>query len=529
MNNPSKTTLHKEYLIGLSVLAVLVAVAVGAVQINWSSLMPDDVSIENADFVTAGPFQVAVSVNPETPQVGKNHILIQVRDQQGQPVEGAKVRAVGEMPAMGAMPPMYAQADITETSPGIYQGEFELPMAGAWPLAVDLATDEAHHVDLTFDMATGRKGISSETTTPAGDVAYHTCSMHPSVKSATPGTCPICGMDLVPVTREEQQSGSILVAEGRRQTIGVKTGTVVSDRFELPIRLQGEITYDQTRLTDISLRFDGWIGDLQADFEGKPIKRGEIFFTVFSPELLSLQEEYLETLKRAGRGTQRNALIAASHKRLKLWGLNATQIAWLEQQGKSQDYVPIFAPADGVVIEKHIVSGSAFKEGERLLRLADLSTLWVEAFAYEQDLPLLEPGMKATVRLPNFPGGDVVAEVMQIDPFLGTNTRTARVRLLIDNNNGRLMPGLFADVTLKADLGEQLLIPVDAVMVSGKKRIVFLDLGGGRLKPTTIQTGYSDGLRVVVRKGLSAGDAIVISGNFLIAAESKLKLGVDQW
>jgi Cu(I)/Ag(I) efflux system membrane fusion protein len=268
---------------------------------------------------------------------------------------------------------------------------------------------------------------------------------------------------------------------------------------------------------------------LNADFEGKSIHQGEILFSVYSPQLLSLQEEYLETLKRGGTGSQRKALIAASRKRLSLWGLNETQITWLEQRGKAQDYVPIFAANDGVVTEKNIVSGSAFKRGERLLRLADLSSLWIEAFAYEQDLPLIEPGMAASVRLPNYPGQDFEAKVMQIDPFLGNNSRTARVRLKVNNAKGHLKPGLFATVTLKADFGRMLLIPEDAVLVFGEKRIVFKDLGEGRLKPQIIRTGYSDGQRVVVRQGLSEGDAIVISGNFLIAAESKLKTGVDQW
>ena len=284
-----------------------------------------------------------------------------------------------------------------------------------------------------------------------------------------------------------------------------------------------------SRLTDISLRFDGWIGDLNADFEGKHIKRGEILFTVYSPELLSLQAEYLETIKRNSGGHQENALRKASRKRLELWGLNEKQIKWLEQQRKAQDYVPIFASNDGVVIKKQITNGSPFKKGERLLRVADLSKVWIEAFAYEQDLPLIEQGMMAAIELPNSPGDKFSAEVMQIDPFLGANTRTARIRLLTDNSTGQLKPGFFANVILKADFGERLLIPEDAVLVSGEKRIVFRDLGEGRLKPQAIRTGYSNGRMVVVRDGLSEGDAIVTSGNFLIASESKLKLGGDQW
>ncbi len=534
MSNPFQK-LNKEYLIGLSGLAALIVITLLAVQLDWGSVLRasgKNAAATDADFIEAGPFKVTVTVDPETPEVGKNHIVIHVTDLEGKPVRAAKVRAVGEMPAMGAMPAMYAQADIQETSPGVYQGDFELSMAGSWPLAVDVATDESHHVDLSFDMATGRKGIQLSTATPSGEVAYHTCSMHPSVKSATPGTCPICGMDLQPVTREELQSGSVTANEGRRQAIGVKTGEVIRASFAVPIRLQGQVTYDETRLTAISLRFDGWIGELKADYEGKPVRKGDILFTVYSPELLSLQEEYIETVKRSGQGTvggQRQALVVASRKRLTLWGLNHAQIDWLEKRGEPQDYVPIFAPTDGAVIQKNIIAGSAFTRGQTLLQLADLSSLWVETFAYEQDLLLIEPGMPATVRLTNVPSEDFDAKVMQVDPFLGDNTRTARVRLQVENAYGRLKPGLFANVILKADLGEMLLIPEDAVLVSGEKRIVFKDIGEGRLKPVEVRTGYSDGENIVVRRGLQAGDAIVTSGNFLIAAESKLKAGVDQW
>jgi len=346
-------------------------------------------------------------------------------------------------------------------------------------------------------------------------------------------------MDLVPVTHEELRSGSITVDEGRRQIIGVKTGSVVKERFHKLTRLQGEVTFDETRLADISLRFDGWIGELAADYEGKPVQKGKVLFTVYSPELLSLQEQYLETFKRSGGelnrlGSSRHAFLEASRKRLKLWGLSSVQIAWLEKQGTAQDYVPIFSPKNGVVIEKNVVSGSAFKKGQRLLRIADLSTVWIEAFAYEQDLALIETGMMANVRLPNLRSinrydDEFSAQVVQVDPFLDANTRTARVRLSVDNQDGLLMPGTFASVTIRSNLGEQLLVPSDSVMISGEKRIVFLDLGEGRLKPKIIKTGYSDGLRIVVREGLSEGDVIVISGNFLIAAESKLKSGVDQW
>ena len=487
----------------------------------WSTAKPDSQAMSEADFTNAGPYQVAVSVTPSKPVVGANQLQILVRDNNGQPLSGAKVRAVGEMPAMGTMPAMYAPAEITEVAPGRYEGSFELTMAGEWPLAVDIAEGE-NHVDLTFDMATGREGLRLAMATPAGDVAYHTCSMHPSVKSATPGTCPICGMDLVPVTHEEINSGSIRVEEGRRQTIGVRTGRVKREAVSLPLRLQGQLAYDESRLTDISLRFDAWIDELNVTDEGQAISQGEQLFTVYSPELLTLQEDYLRA-RRSGNAR----LLSAARQRLERSGVPRQQLEWLAKQGRAQDDFPIFASASGMVIEKNLVAGSAVKRGETLLRLADLSTLWVEAFAYEQDLPLLEVGQQAHVRIT---GQDTIpATVTHIDPFLQRDTRTARVRLALDNEAGRYQVGQFAQVNLLLPLGEQLLVPEDALLVSGDKRIVFKDLGEGRLKPVTVRTGYRVGDRIVIRHGLEEGDAIVTAGTFLIASESKLKAGVDQW
>lgn len=514
---------NKEYVVGFVALALVAIVGLWAAQRDWSGT-PDRADLTNAQFVDAGPFEVAVEVLPAAPEVGDNRIAIQVRTQEGEPVTDAEVVAVAEMPAMGTMPAMYAQADVVETAPGLYEGDFELSMAGEWPLAVEIVVGEDKHVDLTYEMATGREGLKLATATPVttDGTAYYTCPMHPSVKGAEPGQCPICGMDLVPVSEEEIQTGSIVVDEGRRQAIGVKTGIVVSEPFEVPLHLQGEVTYDPSRLTDISLRFDGWIGQLTADFEGKLVEKGDVLFTVYSPELLSLQEEFLQTRKS---GT----LLEAARKRLRLWGLNEEQIAWLEKRDKAQDYVPIFAPADGVVIERNVVNGSAFRSGERLLRLADLHEVWVEAFAYERDLPLIERGMPALIKLPYMPMQEFAAEVMHTDPFLGIETRTARVLLRVKNETGDLKPGAFANVLLKADMGERLVIPEDAVLISGDKRIVFLDLGEGRLQPREITTGYNNGEQIVVLEGLEEGQAIVTSGNFLIASESKLRAGINQW
>lgn len=441
-------------------------------------------------FFHAEPFHVAVSTDPSQPRSGNNKIRIEVRDAQKRLLGGARVSAVAEMPAMGSMPAMRAPAELAEVAPGVHAGGFELSMDGAWPLTVTIEHG-GHRVRLVFDMTTSRAGLR--------------LTSGPGVELAADG------------------GGAIVVDPARRQAIGIRTGRVERRAFAVPLRLRGRIVYDETRLTDISLRFDGWIGELHADFEGKPVARGETLFTVYSPELLSLQEEYLQSQVRGG------ALESAARRRLKLWGLNERQIDWLGQQKAAQDYVPIFATASGTVIEKNIVSGSAYKKGERLLRLADLSRVWLEGFAYEQDLPLIKPGMRARVELPNRYGDEFEARVMQVDPFLQAQSRSARVRISLDNSEGEFQPGGFVDITLQAPLGERLLVPEDAVLIAGHRRFVFRDLGGGRLEPVAVRTGYSDGEHIVVRRGLSEGDHIITSGVFLIAAESRLQTGIEQW
>jgi Cu(I)/Ag(I) efflux system membrane fusion protein len=517
---------HRKYLI-VFVLLLLSATGLWLWQSRNASNNDALMDTGTREFYPAGPLGIAVSLSPTTPRVGENTITIQVRNREQQVIKQAKVRAVAQMPAMGAMPAMHAQADIRELGDGIYRGEFDLTMAGEWPMAIDVETTDGQHVDLTFDLATGRPGLTLATATPVGDIAYHTCSMHPSVKSATPGTCPICSMGLVPVLKSEIKSGVITVDEKRRQLIGVTTADVETTSFSVPVVLQGQLQMNTTAVTDINLRFDGWIGELHADYEGKLFKSGDALFTVYSPELLTLQEEYLETWRR--RNSDSDSRLRAAHQRLLLWGLTAQQVEWLQEQGRAQDYVPILAQQDGVVVSKHIVNGSGFKAGENVLRIADLSTLWLEAYAYERDLSLLQASMTAEVDFVNTLQEPVSATLWQINPYLNANTRTALVRFVIDNKDHKLKPGLFAKATVQADLGEQLTVPTDAIIISGDKRVVFIDLGEGKLQPRTVQTGYSSGDNTIIVEGLEAGERIVTSGNFLIAAESKLKSGLQQW
>ncbi|WP_372760266.1 efflux RND transporter periplasmic adaptor subunit, partial [Litorivivens sp.] len=202
-------------------------------------------------------------------------------------------------------------------------------------------------------------------------------------------------------------------------------------------------------------------------------------------------------------------------------------ITRIEREG-AQRYLPILAPTSLVLISSQLTEGAAIKKGQQVLQAASVERVWVEAFAYEQDWSLLQEGMQARVELANS-AREYESQVALISPIIRGSSRSARVRLDLDNPKSELLPGQFADVWLYKKLGSQLLVPLDAVMVTGERRIVFKDLGQGRLKPVVVKTGYSDGDRIVIREGLEEGDRIVTSGVFLIAAESRLKLGPDSW
>ena len=354
---------------------------------------------------------------------------------------------------------------------------------------------------ISFDLATGREGLqlaSGATRTGGADDAM--------VEEAPPGT----------VTLDNR----------RRQLIGVKTAEAQAMTMTRTIRAEGRIAYDESRLADVSLKFDAWIGELHADYVGVAVAKGEPLFTVYGPELLATQQEYLE-LKR--RGSASPTLLSAARKRLALWDMSDGEIATLEKRGEPFDYVAMHAPISGTVVAKNVVEGTAHKAGMTLLRIADLSHVWVEADIYEGELPLVTPGMPVTVTLPYLPGEQFEGRVDYIYPYLDGASRTGRVRLTVANPEGHLKPEMYAEVKLQADLGRRVAVPEEAVIIAGELRVVFEDLGGGRLAPRKVQTGQRAGGFIEIIKGIEAGDRVVTSGNFLIASESRLKAGMEQW
>jgi Cu(I)/Ag(I) efflux system membrane fusion protein len=370
----------------------------------------------------------------------------------------------------------------------------------------------------------------------AGDeIAHYTCSMHPSVKNAGPGVCPMCAMALAPVFRRGLDSGEIVLDEGRRQQIGVTTARVELRPLAVPVRAVGGVTFDQTRLTDVSLKVGGWIDELYADRLGQRVERGEPLFTLYSPDLFAAQQAYLTALesqqkaRRGGSAASADFLLETRRQRLRLGDLGPDQIKRLEESGAPVERVPILAPASGHVIEKNVVAGAAVAPGMRLLRIAGLDRVWVEAEVYESEMGLLAVGDAATVTLPHLPGRSFGGRVAFVYPWLDGATRTGRVRIELPNPGLALKPEMYAQVVFEPALGERLAVPEEAILYAGERHYVFLDLGQGRLRPQAVTLGQRAGEWVEVLDGLAPGDEVVTSGNFLIAAEARLKLALDHW
>ena len=450
----------------------------------------------------AGDLVIAADIEPRTARVGENRLILEVRDEDGNPVSDIDVDAFAQMPAMGAMPAMRAPADLEQVAPGRYEGSMNLSMRGEWPLTIAIDHPEGQEDQrLQFDLATDREGLT-----------------------IAAGGAPVGGGPAA-----ADAANAVTIDNRRRQMIGVETGEATHRNLTKVIRAVGEVTYDERLLSHISLKFDGYIGDLKADYVGTPVKEGQVLFTVYSPELLAAQQEYLETLKRRRDGAADDPVIRASRQRLRLWDMAPSEIEALEARGVPQDYVPIYAPRTGTLVERNIADGSAAPEGQTLLTIADLSTVWVDAEVFEADLELVQAGMAATVTLPYLPGQAYPATVEYVYPCLQGDSRTGRVRLSLANPEGTLKPDMYAEVALEADLGHRLTVPEEAIIVAGDSRVVFVDLGGGRLNPVRIKTGRRAQGYVEVLEGLSMGDTVVTSGNFLIAAETRLKTGIQQW
>jgi Cu(I)/Ag(I) efflux system membrane fusion protein len=371
----------------------------------------------------------------------------------------------------------------------------------------------------------------------AGEIDHYTCSMHPSVRQQSPGKCPICGMELIPVTKAQHQDGVVLIDEKRRQLIGVRTASVVEAPMQRSFRAVGRVTYDESAITDVTLKVSGFITKLYVSQTGQRVRKGQPLFLLYSPELYSAQQDFLLANQGAsfgnvasGGGTNRMEMLGkASRQRLHLLGLSEAQIDEVAKKAVPLESISFAAPASGFVIEKDVVEGASVQAGMRLYRIAALNQVWVEAEVYEADLALVRVGQKASVTLDYLPGRSYDAKVSYIYPYLNGEARTGRVRVELANKELELRPGMYASVNLASQATTRVQVPSAAVVYTGPRRLVFVDLGEGRFRPQEVSVGSeADGMYEVL-SGLSPGDRVAVSGVFLIAAEARISTAAKYW
>ena len=413
-------------------------------------------------------------------------------------------------------------------------------------------------------------------------IDYWTCTMHPSVHAKDPGKCPICSMTLVPVMKKdsggatspsvsapapnppaekdkkgddmkdmpgmpgmsggnktmgEEKPGEFRVPMERQQQIGVTYAIVEMKPLHHTIRAAGKVAPDTQRVWRVVSRAGGYVQELGVSAPGEIVKKGQVLMTLYSPELLTTQRELIDLLRmrdstpKGPRSARADAqgLIESAERRLRLWNITDEQIAKIEQTRQAEESLPILSKVDGVVQTLPVTQGMTIAPGNTLVDVADLSVVWVWGEFYQEELPMLRVGQEVTVTSDSYPGEPFKGQLTLVDPFINDVKRTGRVRLDIQNPELKLKPDMYMNVLLEMDMGESLVVPVSAIMPTGKRNIAFVDKGEGKLEPRFLELGGKFGDVYAVKSGLNEGERVVASANFLIDAESKIQGALKSW
>ncbi len=440
-------------------------------------------------------------------------------------------------------------------------------------------------------MGYGRSGRQHEA---AKSAKYH-CPMHPTVVADKPGDCPICGMRLVPIEEAKKDSAAapasaivpssamadkkimyrstmnpgevsdkpgkdsmgmemeafavtggstsavpglaaVSITPEARQRMGLTFGMVEKRPLSRHVHTSARIAADETRLFRVTTKVEGWVEKLFVSVTGQEVHKGDPLLTIYSPQLVSAQQEYLTTVQAVGKlaantaddaAIGAKALLASARQRLQLWDISDEQIVRLEKTGQVEKTLTLYAPAGGYVIEKNVLAGQKIMPGDPLMVVADLAVVWADADIYESDLPYVKVGMPMEITLPYWPDKTFQGKVSFISPALNPESRTLKIRLEIPNPELLLKLEMYADAKLDYPVGEHIVVPEAAVMRTGERNYAFRDAGGGRLVPVEIKLGVrSDGFYEVLA-GLNAGDRVVTSANFLVDSESSMKAALE--
>jgi RND family efflux transporter MFP subunit len=373
-------------------------------------------------------------------------------------------------------------------------------------------------------------------------VLYWYDPMHPAYRSDKPGIAPDCGMTLVPKYADDQAMakmppGTVTISPEKQVLAGVRTAVVDRKPLVREIRTTAQIVADETRIAHIHVKVAGYIDKVYVDFVGQLVKKGQPLFTLYSPDLVSTQEEYL--IAKRGNATLGNApfqeisegsqsLLQSAKQRLKLWDISDDQIRQLDDTGKVSKDLTFYSPITGFVTDRKVFPQTSVTPDTELYTVSDLSTVWADADIYEYEVPFVHLGQRVSLSLSYYPGKTYTGNISYVYPTVDSQTRTVKVRIQLPNPGFLLKPQMFADAQVRVDYGTKILVPEEAVLNSGTEQHVFVVHQGGMFEPRKVSVGPVVDGNAVILSGLKAGETIVVSGNFLIDSESGLKNAMNE-
>ena len=370
---------------------------------------------------------------------------------------------------------------------------------------------------------TGREGEMGEMTDmPMAQMDMK--KMPPAGEESMKGMAGMPGMSAAP-------SGAVVIPAVARQLIGVRSASAAYATFAQEIRAVGTVGFDERGLTQVTVKTSGWVREVFVDSIGRPVRKGDPLFTLYSPDLLATQDEHLLAMKTQARlvaspldDAKANAasLVASTRERLRLWDVTDAQVATLERRGKAEPMLTVYAPSSGIVMKREALPGKYVEPGTTLYEVADLSTVWISADIYESEVASVKLNQPISVSFAAYPGETFRGTVSYIYSSLNAEARTVRVRVDMPNPGLRLKPGMFGTVILVTDAARTLVVPKEAVLDTGLRQLVFMDRGEGAYAPYPVKLGRRNQDSVEVMEGINEGDRIVTSANFLLDAESKL-------
>lgn len=478
-----------------------------------------------------GNLSVSFWVEPDPPAVGENEFKVKVKDAGGLPVTDASVGIKYFMPAMAGMPAMESEIEAEHSAEGLYSVILNLSMGGTFPWNITVTVDRNGEdpVSGQWRVTPGKKGIpflSSGGVESQGSAKMMEMDEGSSTDMSEQDS--IAGGKL-------SKAPTFVITSYQQQLIGVKKDTVRIRKLKSIIKTVGYVVRNENLISSVNMRFGGWVDTLYIKYIGQKVLKNEPLMSVYSPDLVEAQEEYLQLFGAVNivsfpsvegpekSNWQRNDLKRSTELKLRLLGMTDEQMTGILERKRPDLSVLIYSPRTGYIVEMNTIEGSFFKPGTDIYIIADLSSVWVYAEVYEFEVPLVKEGQEARIYLTYDSGTTYEGKIQYIYPSVDQDTRTVRLQLEFSNPELKLKPGMYVDVEIEVDAGEGITVPRSAVLSTGMRHIVFVDRGNGRFEPRDITVTTRSNEYYMVSKGLKEGEIVVTSANFLIDSEAQMR------